>query len=130
MTRQDTTVSGEGTRMTSRFRTGLVLAGLLGAIDVVSIALTDGENPPYAVAVAGVVLGLITLAGVVRLWRGARSRGWFWAIVVTRAVSALSSIPAFFAGAPAVLLAAVGVGIVLTLAALGLLLTARNSATV
>jgi hypothetical protein len=29
--------------------------------------------------------GLVTLAGVVRLRRGARSRGWFWAVVATRA---------------------------------------------
>ncbi|MFB4298190.1 hypothetical protein [Actinomadura sp. NTSP31] len=116
--------------MTTRYRTGLILAALLGAVDVISLALTDGENPPYAVAAVGAALGLITLAGVVRTWRTARSRGWFWTVVVTRAVSALTSVPAFFAGAPAALQAAVGVGIVLTLTSLWLLLATRRTATV
>jgi hypothetical protein len=129
MTRQDTAMTRNLDEPTSRFRIGLILAGLLGAVDVVSIALTDGKNPPYAVAAAGVALGLVTLAGVVRLWRRAQHRGWFWAVVVTRAVSALSSIPAFFAGAPAALLAAVGVTLVLTVAALWLLLAGRETAT-
>ncbi|GAA2145378.1 hypothetical protein [Actinomadura napierensis] len=84
-------------------------------------------EPAAAAAAVGAVLGLITLAGVFRLWRTTRSRGWFWTVIITRAVSALTSVPAFFAGAPAGLQAAVGVGIVLTLTSLWLLATRKTA---
>ena len=53
-------------------RAGLAVFGVLSVGDIVTIALTDGEHPPYAVAVLGVLLGLASLALVVRAWRDAR----------------------------------------------------------
>lgn len=95
--------------------TGLVLGGLLGLLDVVTLPFGDGEHPPFAVAVAGAVLGLVTLAGVVLAWRG--SRAGAVAVVVSRLLSGLTAVPAFFAdGVPAAAMAAAAGGIVLTLA--------------
>ena len=103
-------------------RIGLVLAGLLGFFDLIGPALTDGKHPPYAIAFLGAVLGAITLAGVVVLWRGSRSRGWIWAVLGTRTISALTSVPAFFAGGvPAPLVAVLALSIVLTAAVVVLL---------
>jgi hypothetical protein len=98
---------------------GLVVAGLLGLSDVAGPALTDGQHPPMSIAIAGAVLGLITLAGVVMGWRG--SRPGIVAVIVTRLLSALSAVPAFFVdGVPAGAKAAAAVGIVLTLLSVAL----------
>ncbi|MEV4623480.1 hypothetical protein AB0J74_32835 [Asanoa sp. NPDC049573] len=104
---------------TAMTTTGLVLAALLGLGDVASIA-GGVDGPPLAVVIAGAVLGVITLAGVVLGWRG--SRAGIVAVVVTRLLSALAAVPAFFVDdvpAPAVALATVG--LVLTLVAVALL---------
>jgi hypothetical protein len=100
-------------------RAGLVVAGLLGLGDAVLVLTTDGEHPPMAVALLGTVLGLVTLAALVPAWRG--SRAAVGAVVVTRAVSALAAVPAFFAGAPTPIVAVAAAGIALTLVAVGLL---------
>ncbi|MFI9598592.1 hypothetical protein ACWEQ7_06830 [Streptomyces sp. NPDC004069] len=100
--------------------TGLVLAGLLGLVDVVSMPFGDGEHPPFAVAVAGAVIGLITLVGVVLAWRG--SRAGAVAVIVTRLLSALSAVPAFFADdVPGALVALVALAVLLTLACVALI---------
>ncbi|WP_214103419.1 hypothetical protein [Acrocarpospora catenulata] len=98
---------------------GLILGGLLGLIDVVTLPLGDGEHPPFAVAAAGAVLGLITLVGCVLGWRG--SRAGAIAVIVTRLLSGLTAVPAFFAdGVPAEAMTAAAVGIVLTLGCIAL----------
>ncbi|MFB6956738.1 hypothetical protein ACFCYB_06780 [Streptomyces sp. NPDC056309] len=100
--------------------TGLVLAGLLSLIDVVSMPFGDGEHPPFAVAVAGAVIGLITLVGVVLAWRG--SRAGAVAVIVTRLLSALSAVPVFFADdVPGALVGLVVLAILLTLACVALI---------
>ncbi|WP_211592785.1 MULTISPECIES: hypothetical protein [unclassified Microbispora] len=105
---------------------GLVLAGLFGLSDVISVPLGDGEHPPFAVALAGGVLGLITVVGVVLAWRG--SRAGVVAVIVTRLLSALSAVPAFFAeGVPAPAVAVAATGIVLTLVCVALLAPALRS---
>ncbi|GAA2582483.1 hypothetical protein GCM10010399_10350 [Dactylosporangium fulvum] len=93
---------------------GLVIAGLLGLADIVSLPLgTDG--PPVAVFVIGAVLGLGTLAGVVLAWPN-RSRAGAVTVIVTRLLSALTAVPAFFvATAPSAARVAALVGIVVTL---------------
>ncbi|MFJ2032430.1 hypothetical protein [Streptosporangium sp. NPDC087985] len=105
---------------------GLILAGLLGLIDVVTLPFGDGEHPPFVVAVAGAVLGLMTLGGVVLAWRG--SRAGAVTVIVTRLLSGLSAVPAFFAdGVPGEAMGAAAVGIVLTLGCIALVTPALRS---
>jgi hypothetical protein len=75
------------------FRAGLVLLGLLSVLDVAGLALTDGEHPPYWVAVVGAVLGAASLLLLLPAWRG--NRPAVLALVVLRAVSAVTALPAF-----------------------------------
>src|SRR4051794_37754181 len=101
-----TTVARAGRRLPLAVRIGLVVAALLGVGDVISNAamLADG-----GLAIAGVVLGVITLACVPIAWRGGRPARI--AIAVSRVLSGLLGLPAFFVdGVPAgwVVLAAVG----------------------
>ncbi|NUR71720.1 MAG: hypothetical protein HOU81_12935 [Hamadaea sp.] len=74
-------------------RTGLVLAVLLGLADVAQ-PFSGGDFPPMGVAIAGAALGLITIGSAVYAWRGNRIATV--AVVVTRLLSALSAVPAFF----------------------------------
>ncbi len=105
---------------------GLALAALLGLGEIVSLPFGDGEHPPLVVAVAGAVLGLVTLAGVVTGWRG--SRAGIVAVIVTRLLSALTAVPAFLVdGVPAPALAAAAVGIAVTLASVALVAPALRS---
>jgi hypothetical protein len=110
--------------MTKTFKAGLVILGVLSAIDIAGVAFTDGEHPPMVIAIAGSVLGAISLALVVAAWRGVRRA--VVPLVVLRALSALSAVPAFFEpDVPGGLQAAAGAGIVLTV--LGLALTLAPS---
>ncbi|HEV7710643.1 MAG TPA: hypothetical protein VGP16_20800 [Asanoa sp.] len=114
-------------KRTALTTTGLVLAGLLGLGDAVSVVGGGVDGPPLAVVIAGALLGVITLVGVVLAWRG--SRTGIVTVVVTRLLSALLAVPAFFVDdvpAPAVGLAAVGV--VVTLVAVALLAPALRPA--
>ncbi|MEU7693717.1 hypothetical protein OHB01_17410 [Microbispora hainanensis] len=108
--------------------TGLVLAGLFGLVDVVSLPLGDGEHPPFAVALLDGVLGLITVVGVVLAWRG--SRAAVVAVVVTRLLSGLTAVPAFFVDdVPTPAIATAAVGVVLTLVCVAFLAPALRSRT-
>jgi hypothetical protein len=105
---------------------GLVLAGLLGLGDIATLPFGDGEHPPLPVAIVGAVLGLITVVGVVLGWRGRRSG--ITAVIVTRLLSALAAVPAFFAdGVPAPAVGAAAVGIAVTLASVALVAPALRT---
>ena len=104
------------------FVTGLVIAGLLGLGDLVTPLTTDGETPPMEVALICAVLGLITVAALVPAWRG--SRAAVTTIIVTRLLSAMTALPAFFVDdVPGIAMAAAGAGIVIAVAAVALLAT-------
>lgn len=102
--------------------TGLLILAALSLVDIAGLAVTDGEHPPYAIAVMGAVLGAASLVLVALAWRNRR-----WAIaplVALRSLSALGAVPAFVVGgvpAPAVVLAAV----IVTLTIAGIVLLAR-----
>lgn len=110
-----------------RFTAGLVLSGILGAVDVLSVAgLGADEGPPTFVVVIGFVLGVITLVGVSLAWRG--KPAGVTTVVVSRVLSVLLGIPAFFAEeAPDWAPPAVAIGIALTVLALALVYSGRRT---
>ncbi|WP_020392306.1 hypothetical protein [Kribbella catacumbae] len=98
--------------MSRTFRAGLIVLGLLSLGDLAAPLLTDGEHPPMEVALIGSALGLASLVLVGFAWRGARRA--VVPLIVLRVLSALSAVPAFFAGdvpAAAVIAAALAVGL-------------------
>ncbi len=107
--------------------TGLVVLAVLSLVDIIDLAVTDGEHPPYSIAIAGAALGFASLILVAYTWRGRR-----WAVaplVVLRSLSALSAVPAFVVGsvpAAAVVLAAATVGLTIV----GVVLVARPMSSV
>ena len=104
-------------------RAGLVVFGLLSLADVATPALTDGETPPYPVAIAAAVLGLASVVLVVLAWRD--PAGPVWPLVVLRVASALAAVPAFLLDdVPGPALA--GAGAIVVLTAIGVLLVARR----
>lgn len=79
-------------------RAGLALLGLLSLVDIVFTFVTPPEGepgPPVAIVIAGGLLGLVSLALVVLMWRGARGVIG-WVLVGLRVLSALLAVPAFF----------------------------------
>jgi hypothetical protein len=105
-------------RLPVAVRTGLVLAAVTGLADVVFNAtmLSDGIT-----SIAGLVIGLLTLAAIPFAWRG--SRAALMVVIVTRLLSGLSGIPAFFVdGVPAGGVIAAAVGLVLEVIVVILLL--------
>ena len=99
---------------TGVLRTGLILAGVLGALDIAGgiAQLSSVGLLPVVVAVAMIVFGAATLALIPFAWRGARWAGW--TIATTRVTSALTGLPAFFvAGVPTAAVIAASTGIVL-----------------
>jgi hypothetical protein len=117
----------------SRTRTGLGIAALLGLADVVSafFPTPDGEvGPPLPIVILGGVLGVITLVGVVLAWRSG-SRGWLRTVAGVRVLSAISALPGFFVDIPAWLKLLTAVFVVLTVVCVVLVLApARRSAVV
>jgi hypothetical protein len=74
-----------------------------------------------SIALIGSALGLASLVLVVFAWRGARRA--VVPLIVLRVLSALSAVPAFFAGdVPGAAVAAAGIIVVLTVAGIALLL--------
>jgi hypothetical protein len=89
----------------------------LGLIDVALTAVIGYSDAPPLVVSAGVAaLGLITLLALAPARRG--SRRALTAIVVTRTISAVLAVPAFFLNAPAWVMAVEGFVIVATITAL------------
>ncbi|MEQ0559775.1 hypothetical protein ABJI51_11875 [Amycolatopsis sp. NEAU-NG30] len=107
---------------TSAFTTGFVVCVVLGLADVVGVAgVGTDAAPPLVVLVLGGVFGLATLAAAVPAWRG--NRAGRLTIVVSRVLSGLLAIPAFFVDAPAWARLVAAVSIVLTVAGVGLMVS-------
>jgi hypothetical protein len=102
-------------------RAGLVIFGLLSLGDMATLALTDGETPPYAIAAVVCLLGICSLALVITAWLnpGEPMRP----LIGLRVLSAAAALPAFFVSdVPAG--AQVAAAAVVVLTAAGVLLTA------
>jgi predicted phage tail protein len=78
-----------------------------------------------SVALAGSVVGLLSLVCLVYVWRGADRP--LVPLVLLRVLSAVSALPAFFvSGVPAAAVAAAGCIVVLTVVGLALVLTGHR----
>lgn len=108
------------------FNVGLSIGAVLGAVDVLSVVGAGADDgPPTAVLALASVLGVITLVGVSVAWRG--RPGGAAAVVVSRVLSALLTVPALFVDeAPDWAPPAVAIGIALTILALALIYTSRR----
>jgi hypothetical protein len=110
------------TTSTSR-RVGLGIFGLLSVIDAAGLLLTDGDNPPYAVAAVDTLLGVVSLVLVVQAFRdpGRPLR----LLTGLRILSAVTAVPAFFiADVPTA--AVIAAAAIVALTAVGVMLTASN----
>ena len=104
---------------------GLVVALLLGLVDCVGLAFPTPAGqvgPPLAITILGAVLGVITVVCVVIALRRA-NKGAVRFAAGARIIAAITSLPAFFAGVPTPLLLFVSGYVVLTVAAVILMLT-------
>jgi hypothetical protein len=108
-------------------RIGLVLAALLALSDLFSFAL----GPlPAGVVVTATALGVITLVALVPAWRG-RGRTALRIVAISRIVSALLALPAFFAGdVPAAAQAGAAAVIVLAVICVALLFRTMSARSV
>jgi hypothetical protein len=105
------------------YRTGLVIAGLLALGDITTPLTGDGEHPPMVIAIICAALGLITAVALVPAWRTG-SRAAVTAIVVTRLLSAVTALPAFFVdGVPGAIRAVAALGVAVSLLSVGLIAT-------
>jgi len=100
---------------------GLAVCALLAVVDIVSlVGLGADDGPPVPVVVLSAVLGVITLVGARMAWRGGRSG--VVTVIVSRVISALAALPAFFVDdVPDWVAPVSGIFVVLTIVGVGLL---------
>jgi hypothetical protein len=108
---------------TASRRIGLAIFGLLSLGDIATLALTDGETPPYAVAAVAALLGVASLVLAIQAFRDPRKP--LRLLIGLRVLSAITALPAFFVSdVPPGARAAAAAVVVLT--AVGVLLTASG----
>jgi peptidoglycan/LPS O-acetylase OafA/YrhL len=112
--------------LTTRAKVGYWLAVVLGVVDIASLFLPqqpDGEGPPWEVTVFSGVMGVITVAAAVWVAR-AGSRPALRIMAVSRILSGITALPAFFVpGVPPVFVAFGAAVVVLTIVAVVLLMS-------
>jgi hypothetical protein len=107
-------------------KTGLVLAGLLGLLDIINLfsintPFPEGmTTPPDWLVILVAVLGLVTLAAIVPAWRG--NHRAVLVVAATRILSAISAVPAYFVNVPSYILVTTTVLVVVTILAVWLML--------
>ncbi|KAA9159324.1 hypothetical protein FPZ12_020700 [Amycolatopsis acidicola] len=105
---------------TASFTIGYAICLALGLFDIVSVgAAGTGGAPPTPVLIVGVVCGVVTWAAALPAWR--RNRTGLMTLVVSRVLSALPAIPAFFATTPTFGLVISAVTLLLTVVGVGLI---------
>jgi hypothetical protein len=106
---------------------GLALCGFLALTDLAGLAGAGVDDaPPLALVLASAGCGVITLAALRPALR--RVPAALWTVVVTRVLSALAGVPAFFVDAPAYARLAVGASLVVTALGVVLVLSATRRA--
>ena len=118
-------------QLSTRQRTGLVLAGLYGALNIPSVLTPQpegGEGPPLAVLLVDSLLGVVVVVAVVVAWR-IGSRAAIRVVAGSLVIIAITALPAFFVDVPAAIKLLVAVSTVLTIAIVVLLFSpVRRSA--
>jgi hypothetical protein len=119
--------------LTTRATIGYWLAVLLAVVDVAALLLPtppDGEGPPLVVTLFSAAMGVITLVAAVWVARTGK-RSAIRVIAVTRILSAITALPAFFVDGPPPVFVAFGAAtVVLTIVSVVLLMhRARSSMT-
>ncbi len=115
---------------TTRQKIGLGLAGLLSALNITSVFLPtpEGETgPPFAILAVGTLLGVIGLVAVIIAWRSG-NRAAIRVAAGTLIINMLTSLPAFFVDVSAALKLLVGVSVLLTVLAVGLMFSPSRRA--
>jgi hypothetical protein len=111
--------------MSRSYRSGLVILGVLSLLDVTGPLLTDGDNPPMSIALAGSALGLASLVCVALAWRGTTRA--VLPLAGLRLLSALTAVPAFFApDVPSAIRGLAAVLVLLTVVGVALVVGARE----
>lgn len=110
--------------------TGLVLNALSGLSGLPTLVSPTTGPAPVVINVITGVLGIVTLVGVVLVWRWRSGRVGLGVtlVVVSQVLNVLTAVPAFFSDIPAGYKAAIAVGVVLTLVGVVLVLPARRAA--
>jgi hypothetical protein len=111
--------------MNTTTRWGLALAVLLGLLDIAGVSgVWADDGPPATIAIAGGLLGLITIVAATL----ARRRGAIPAVIISRLLSALLSLPVYWADdAPDWSRIVVGIALAGTVAAIALLTAGRRA---
>jgi hypothetical protein len=109
----------------TRQKVGFVIAGLISVGNIVSVLFPtpDGqEGAPLLILVLDALLGIVGLIAIVVSWRTG-NRGAIRVAAGSIIVAMLTGLPAFFVDIPVEIKAATGVGVLLTIAAVVLMLS-------
>jgi hypothetical protein len=107
---------------TTRQKVGLALAGVLSLTSVPSVFMpaSNGNGPPFAILVVGSILGIIGVVAVVIAWRTG-NRAAVRVVAGSLIINLLTSLPAFFVDVSAGVKLVVGVSVLVTVLAVGLM---------
>jgi hypothetical protein len=101
-------------------KAGAALCALLAVTDIAGLAGTGMDDaPPFFVIAIGAAFGVATLAALRPALR--QVPAGLWTVIVTRTISALSSLPPFFIDVPTYIRVACAVAIALAVLGVGLL---------
>jgi hypothetical protein len=112
-----------------QFKVGLGIAVFLAAADLAALLLPtpEGEDgPPYFILVFAGLMGLVTMVAAYLARRGDRKATL--AVVVSRVLSVLTSLPAFLVDIPVAIKVLVAAAFVLTAVSVWLLLKPQEEA--
>jgi hypothetical protein len=121
----------ENIMLSTKNKVGLVLAGILGIVDVPAALMPTPEGevgPPFGILVLGSICGVITVIAVVIAWAKV-NRGAIRVAAGARIVSMLTALPAFFVDVPWFIKLFVTGAVVLTVISVVLMLSPARQAT-
>lgn len=104
-------------QLSTRQKTGLVLAGLYGAVNIPSVLTpqpSGSEGPPLGVLLVDSLLGVAVVVAAVVAWRTG-SRGAIRVVAGSLVIIAITALPAFFVDVPALVKLLVAVATLTTI---------------